>query len=409
MIQQQLSKIYNLIAILEFTEILIWINSQQLNKIKTTQGRIANVRQLRSFRILKDFFIDFLYQNYYWNQILQIFGNPFHKFIRGQIREIQQLIQKIYSKNYRIMGNACRCNQHSDIINEEQESNNPEVYQAKTEKPEDDKCDQQQQLSKWRNIQEDDNLPLPEFREEVAKSNNGSRIQLPPVTMKSGNIYEGEWLNQQKDGKGKFTWKDGSYFEGDFVQDKAMGIGKLVHVNGDSYEGEWKNDMAHGHGVFNHFRGVKYAGQWKYDLQDGEGQETWPDGTEYKGTYKEGKRHGQGHMQFQDGSKYEGNFENNEICGLGCYTWKDGKQYKGQWLNNKMHGQGECIWKDGKSYKGEYADDKKNGYGVFTWASGKRYEGCWQDGKQHGEGIIINAEGVRREGLWEYGKPKNLD
>lgn len=39
------------------------------------------------------------------------------------------------------MGNACRCHQQPDNINEDQESNNPEVYQANIDKPEYEKCE----------------------------------------------------------------------------------------------------------------------------------------------------------------------------------------------------------------------------------------------------------------------------
>ena len=45
--------------------------------------------------------------------------------------------------------------------------------------------------------------------------------------MKNGGIYEGEWKNGMRDGKGKYVWPDRSYYEGDWVEDKACGKGKL--------------------------------------------------------------------------------------------------------------------------------------------------------------------------------------
>ena len=35
-----------------------------------------------------------------------------------------------------------------------------------------------------------------------------------PVTLKNGSVYEGEWLNGQRDGYGKHQWQDGSCYEG---------------------------------------------------------------------------------------------------------------------------------------------------------------------------------------------------
>ena len=38
------------------------------------------------------------------------------------------------------------------------------------------------------------------------------------------NIYEGEWLDDKANGKGKYT-----------------------HIDGTTYDGEWKNDKQNGH------------------------------------------------------------------------------------------------------------------------------------------------------------------
>lgn len=37
-------------------------------------------------------------------------------------------------------------------------------------------------------------------------------------------------------------------FEGEYLQDKKNGSGKYWYANGDKYEGEWKNDNKHGYG-----------------------------------------------------------------------------------------------------------------------------------------------------------------
>ena len=63
------------------------------------------------------------------------------------------------------------------------------------------------------------------------------RESLPPMTLPSGAIYTGQWLNGMKDGYGHQVWPDGSKYEGEWQADQANGFGKLVHADGDVYEG----------------------------------------------------------------------------------------------------------------------------------------------------------------------------
>merc|ERR1711884_821109 len=71
----------------------------------------------------------------------------------------------------------------------------------------------------------------------------------------SGNVYDGEWKDDNMNGRGKKTWASG-------------------HV----YVGEWKNDKCHGHG----------KKTWV------DGKYTWVSGTVYVGDYKNDKKHGNG-------------------------------------------------------------------------------------------------------------------
>ena len=50
-------------------------------------------------------------------------------------------------------------------------------------------------------------------------------------------------------------WRDGS----------AMGQGVFNHSNGDIYTGQFINDQANGKGNYVHKNGQKYDGQWKND------------------------------------------------------------------------------------------------------------------------------------------------
>ena len=66
---------------------------------------------------------------------------------------------------------------------------------------------------------------------------------------KNGEVYEGEWSNNLKEGKGIETHLDGSKYEGNFKNSKFEGKGVLYYTNGDRYEGDFKNNNRHGSGI----------------------------------------------------------------------------------------------------------------------------------------------------------------
>lgn len=52
-------------------------------------------------------------------------------------------------------------------------------------------------------------------------------------TYANGDVYEGQWKNGKKDGKGKDGYKV---------------IGTMNYANGDKYDGQWKDDKKSGLG-----------------------------------------------------------------------------------------------------------------------------------------------------------------
>jgi len=80
-----------------------------------------------------------------------------------------------------------------------------------------------------------------------------------------GDIYVGEWKDDQKHGRGTYTFK-----------------------NGDKYVGQFQYDQYHGQGTFTWADGEKYVGGFKYDLFDGYGTYTFEDGSIEKGTWRNG-------------------------------------------------------------------------------------------------------------------------
>jgi antitoxin component YwqK of YwqJK toxin-antitoxin module len=62
--------------------------------------------------------------------------------------------------------------------------------------------------------------------------------------------YEGEYLNELKNGKGKeYDYMGNLIYEGDFLKGKRNGNGKEYYVNGKlKFESEYKNGQKNGNG-----------------------------------------------------------------------------------------------------------------------------------------------------------------
>ena len=74
-------------------------------------------------------------------------------------------------------------------------------------------------------------------------------------------LYEGEWKNNKRHGKGTMTWVMGQYV-GDW-NDKLDGVGNLSLPNGKKYSGEFKKDKYHGQGTMTLKDGKVIKGLWK--------------------------------------------------------------------------------------------------------------------------------------------------
>jgi hypothetical protein len=78
------------------------------------------------------------------------------------------------------------------------------------------------------------------------------------------DVYEGDWKNGLRQGKGKLIFNTGKTYEGDFILDKMEGRGILKGA-AFIYEGEFANDKMDGKGKY-----IITAGEHKGDSYDGE-------------------------------------------------------------------------------------------------------------------------------------------
>ena len=141
-------------------------------------------------------------------------------------------------------------------------------------------------------------------------------------------VYVGKWNDGMKNGSGKMTsWPKGTehndewvedmmIYDGEWVNDKRTGKGRYTWPSGDFYEGEWNNDNAHGYGIMKSSNGNIYEGEWKNGKKDGKGKMTYhPDGNFYEGEWKNGKKDGKGKMTYPDGEYREGVWSNDNWGG----------------------------------------------------------------------------------------------
>jgi hypothetical protein len=112
------------------------------------------------------------------------------------------------------------------------------------------------------------------FLEDFQKNRRIKVIKKYP----NGDLYEGQFLNNMRDGSGRLTTKFGDIYEGEFKEDKKDGKGTLTYQNTNTYTGSWEQDKKSGHGVFVWQDGEKYTGMFKNDLRNGKGLYNWING-----------------------------------------------------------------------------------------------------------------------------------
>ena len=94
-----------------------------------------------------------------------------------------------------------------------------------------------------------------------------------------------------------------------------------MYIRGQVYNGSWKNDLKNGQGNQTLASGDNYVGGFLNDKLDGEGVYKWKSGHEYSGSWKNGMMNGYGNLTQANGENYVGDFKDNKKDGKGVYTW----------------------------------------------------------------------------------------
>lgn len=86
--------------------------------------------------------------------------------------------------------------------------------------------------------------------------------------------YKGGLRAGRKHGSGVKSWVSGDRYDGEFVDDRKEGVGTYIWGRGspwygERYSGDFLSDQRHGFGVYEWPSGDRYAGPWKHDRPAG--------------------------------------------------------------------------------------------------------------------------------------------
>ena len=162
-----------------------------------------------------------------------------------------------------------------------------------------------------------------------------------------GRKYEGEFLNNDRDGIGMYT-DEGLVYYGEFKKDERCGFG--IEINrfdpyGTRYDGEWTDNGLTGTGLLFYENGMIYIGPLVKCQRYGIGKLVFRDGSYYIGGFKEDfKVQGKTYYSEEKGifdAKWQYNEKTKETIAKGIFYCSDGtKQKRTRYINGD-----ESIWK----------------------------------------------------------------
>ena len=243
-------------------------------------------------------------------------------------------------------------------------------------------------------------------------------------------VFEGEYVNGERNGKGKEYKFTSLIFEGYYINGKRNGKGKNFRYSKVRFEGNFKNGMKwdgvgydsknnimckfeNGKGFIKEYSNLEdtilqFEGEFCYGEGNGKAKEYDKNGKLiYEGGYLNGKRNGAGKEYTESNKlKFEGEYYNNQKLKGKEYN-KGRLEFEGNYLNNKKwNGKGynskgnvcyELINGNGKVkeydkdgnliFEGEYLNGIRNGKGKEYENDWLAFEGEYYKGKKHGKGM----------------------
>ena len=161
------------------------------------------------------------------------------------------------------------------------------------------------------------------------------------------STFFGEYKDNIPEGYGIYSRK-GFTLEGMNWNKNALNdIGVAIWEEGEMYEGEFKNNMKEGIGLYRWADGTTYMGQFQKGKITGLGKMQFANGNIYEGQFNEGYITGWGKFVWDDGKYYIGNYLNNKKDGFGLFVWNLDplNAVIGFWSQGKQNGVGVRLFK----------------------------------------------------------------
>lgn len=198
------------------------------------------------------------------------------------------------------------------------------------------------------------------------------------------------------------------------------GVGKIKYPSGVVYEGDFKNGQRNGKGTCYMTNGNKYVGFWSENFPDGRGRMYKPDGSFEDGIWERGKLVeviSENPDMVQKGFIVEGeNLGTKEDSSrvakvndlpAGDDTEEDTEIASSDdpncLIGNCLEGIGVYSYENGDVYEGEFHLGMRDGEGTYRYSNGDRYEGDFVRHQFHGEGSIVYKDGKKLTGYWNEG------
>jgi len=146
---------------------------------------------------------------------------------------------------------------------------------------------------------------------------------------------------------------------GSWKNDQFHGWGREIRKTGEIYEGRFIDGELNGKGIYKD-GAIFYVGEFVNYIKHGKG-ELFNNTEHYVGNFNNNKMDGNGRIEIYEDGVYEGNFNNGEIYGYGVFKYNNGDFYEGEMKNGKMNGYGKLTLNDGKCFEGYFADGEFKG------------------------------------------------
>ena len=215
------------------------------------------------------------------------------------------------------------------------------------------------------------------------------------------NIYGQTCLSGNcSNGYGKIQYANGDVYEGEFYDDKREGFGMYTWKGGGKFSGESLANVFNGFGLLEFVDGTKYVGDFKDGEFDGEGEKTYTNGVSQKGLFGKGKY--QGKIKYYNKPLGTTGCLNGDCDnGYGMYYSAANNRFFGYFKDGLRDRFGAYYWEDGTRWVGQFDKNLLTGYGTYYFISGEKYVGYFIDSKRNGWGINYDpATGIKKIGFW---------